>query len=318
MYLLIVIFCIVFLGNLCWYVFVFRNSYAIITPGLKPIYNVFIVHLISTLIFLVLATIGPVLSTYWNTDALCHIYGKYIGCILTFHHFLITLFSYSNIQLYDELSRGRFFCYKCASVFGSVGMFLWCIVMVVQVIVSDSGPAYSNGTTVCFEPNKYYYTTCVLSFLLLVLLNTMFIVVICVFGDGGEYDIPELKYQLRINKTIVPLIWSSTVFSYIAFLVMAPNLGNNGVWILFWSFVDNILNSMVMYWAIFGMGQNTEFMDATAERRGFVYFMGSCQSSEDLAVKLEAMGWSANEEADDRSSGAGRAVYFETHEYVCV
>jgi len=281
MYLLIIICSIGILGNFFWYAFVFRNSYAIVTPGLKPVYNIFMVHLISTLLFVFISIIRPILWSYWDSDVLCHFSGKYFAVIFTFHHILITLFSYYKVQLYDELSRGRIHYFKYISAFGSSGIFMWCLTLVVQLIVSDTGPAYSNGTKVCFLTNELYYATGALSFFFLVLLNSMFIAVICIFGDETEFDIPELQYQTRMNRTIVPLIWSSSVFAYIIFLVMAANIGNNGVWILFWSFGDNVLNSIVMYWAIFGMSQNTDFLDTNQAE---VYM--NCSFSESLETEL--------------------------------
>lgn len=263
----IVIFFTFFVISWGWLVFVLLKIYAIIVPGLRKLFYIFIVHLVILYPMMILYLVRPVWTAgmagiYHSVPILCHAHTRLGGICYVFSLYMPTLFNFCKIKFYFEVFGETSSTRMQSNVVFSLTILLL-FFLLLGVIRSKSDPFIENDTRLCFKfPD--FWVTAVLSILwFIVNAYTMFVS----FRHRSKRHplYPILEPQMKVNIYVVPVLFLSTAIARL--LPVVVHYGNYGD-MAFKTFtktmpalVDHLLNSCVMYWFLFGNAEINFMLD---------------------------------------------------------
>jgi len=249
-----------------WFVYVCRNSYQIILPGLQLAYIIWVVHFY----ILTFEVISLFLRPIWRSQPhdfifeepiVCKIWGKVLLFLVSLQHFLITAFSGEKVQLYLKF-------YSCSSLSKVFKVVIWLglIPNLGICIFYPSGPSIKDGEKRCGEIDTITQLCLSLSYFHWIVMNC---IMVCIFRFSKQFtndSFPSLQLQVQINRTILPWMFISSVL-FFSFFITHQFFGRNA-WIVFTfcicHFADGILNSCVMHYTLFG---HVEFLEKEEDIR---------------------------------------------------
>jgi len=249
-----------------WFVYVCRNSYQIILPGLQLAYIIWVVHFY----ILTFEVISLFLRPIWRSQPhdfifeepiVCKIWGKVLLFLVSLQHFLITAFSGEKVQLYLKF-------YSCSSLSKVFKVVIWLglIPNLGICIFYPSGPSIKDGEKRCGEIDTITQLCLSLSYFHWIVMNCIMVFIFRCSKQFTSESFQNLQHQIRINKKILPLIFLSSTIFFSVFIV--HQIFSRNEWILFtftmMHFVDSLLNNMLMHYTIFG---HVEFFKQEADIR---------------------------------------------------
>jgi len=243
--------------SVCWLLFVLWNVYFIVLPGTKRLYQIFIVHLLGHFLILFIACVRPVWNLdmfpiYFRVPTLCHIYSRVSTFLGVFMIFPPTLFGYYKIKLYVQIAEtGRDFLHRQEKLV-AIGIMSLFISIILATITQDSGPHLKDGVRLCFKYAPGWNVLLITTSWFLV--NT-YITYVCIrFKDMLGQHIPQISRQMLLNVYVIPPLFLTTLIArFIPTLTDScgsPELRH--FMRIVPPVIDNLLNSFMMYWFIFG------------------------------------------------------------------
>jgi len=265
--------CVVFIVlasiTFLWLLYVARNAYFIVLPGLKHSFYIWLIHLV----YMTLVCTSGIVRPAWTTEMsqvafdspfLCHFFGRFYSSITAFTSYSVTTYGFSKVKLYMTLARNKTLCLKALYISLFLGIILNGVVVLLCFITVKSGQTMENGYRFCVTINpiwvmaKYFEVVCY------IFLNIVIIGIFFKFRNLRDDSVPDLHNQMLINLYVVPFLFGTTIFIHLANIVIVPNTiktkDTGVVFYLLSNMVDNLLNNMAMYWNIFGT-INKDFYD---------------------------------------------------------
>jgi len=254
----------IFIGliSIFWLLFVLWNIYFIVLPGTKRLYQIFLVHLFAHLLILFINCVRPVWNLdmfpiYFRVPTLCHIYSRVSTFLGVFMIFPPTLFGYYKIKLYVQIvETGRDFLNWQVKLV-AIGIISLFISIILATITQDSGPHLKDGVRLCF---KYAPGWNILLITILWFLVNTYITYVCIrFKDMIGQHIPQISHQMLLNVYVLPPLFLTTLIA--RFIPTMTDSSGSPELRHFMRIVppviDNLLNSFMMYWFIFGNANMT-------------------------------------------------------------
>jgi len=172
--------------------------------------------------------------------------------------YVVSIFGFFKCKLYFALSEEST-CYKCIDRFLTIMFIIYGALIFVMFIMIDSGPNVDDGLRTCFTLSMLNFYFQVLSSFLFITLNIVMITIFYLMKNVRDDSIPGLQNQMLMNFYVIPFLFGTTLlicYCMIAFVSYATssNLDNSTpvFFYIFSSGFDNLINSVVMYWSIFG------------------------------------------------------------------
>jgi len=255
-----------------WLLFVLWNVYFIVLPGTKRLYQIFIFHLFGHFLILFMFCFRPVwdldmFPIYFRVPVLCHIYSRvstFLGVVMIIPP---TLFGYYKIKLYVQIAEtGRDLLHWQVKLV-AVGIISLFISIIIATITQDSGPHVKDGVRLCF---KYAPGWNVLLITTLWFLVNTYITYVCIrFKDMLAEDIPQISRQMLLNVYVIPPLFLTTLIA--RFIPTMTDSSGSPAFRHFMRIIppviDNLLNSFMMYWFLFG-NANMAFLISEERPRG--------------------------------------------------
>jgi len=249
---------IVFICVSClWLFYVIRNTYLIILPGLKQLFMIFITHFCFMYIHLIHVLIRPawqlnMASYFWDSQVLCHMYGRlgtFFGMVSLV---LATLFGFCKVRVYVQfMDKPNCVCMQMRIL--SCILFLWIATCTLSVIRTNSNRHITNGVKLCFRyPDPWLVQTVAFLWFLI----NAYIMCFCIIKRNLLLEkFPDVSHQMRLNLYVIPGIFVSTFISRLIGWYYDSQHSDKQVGLFLRIMpvqMDNLLNNAVMYWFLYG------------------------------------------------------------------
>lgn len=257
------VFWIVFAIVLCsWCIHLLRNGYVIILPGLRVLFVIFVTHLGYLYVQFFMTFARPAWSAdqsaiYWKYPVLCHVYGRLSSFLGMASLIFSTLFGFCKIRVYAQISdKPEELTIQMSFLQFTIA--IWIASCIVAVVMTGTGKIMVDDVRLCFEypPAWSIFTVTVLWFVI----NCYIIYVCFKYRNLRHVAIPNLQHQMLLNIYIIPAIFFSTLFLRLVGIWYDSTNPTNADLKNFLRVmppcVDNLLNSYVMYWFLYGKSQS--------------------------------------------------------------
>jgi len=246
-----------FILYFAWLALVITTFNAYITPGLTPLYRVFIIHFLFSSIYVFLMIFRPgwngnVVKTTFDSPVGCFFMGLLLNLSVLAGWLLVTYFNFLKFDFYytlmrDRLSFTRFVLRICLVFYlNSAIAFL---------IVEKHGPSHRYGYDNCGETNihgRILYQFCTV---ILFVINGIMAYTFWKYRHWKHDAILNIDHQLMVNVYLSPFLFFSTILcTFLGLMWQKEGMYKKGTYIsihLFEHLIDCFMNSMLMYYYIF-------------------------------------------------------------------
>jgi len=260
----LIAFVILTIITIFWVVYVASNMFCIVLSGLFPVFCIWIIHLMVTILTLFVCFV----RAPWNQDEpdfifktplLCVAMGFYLHNMTAFMGLLTTIFGFTKVKIYLTLTDSTF-CMQISYRLLRVALFFYGVAVLARMLSTDAGPLIFEGIHLCSNPHADAFQQCTMLTImfLFIFLNSSFIRIFFKFRNLQHDSIPELSSQMKTNLYIIPFIFFTTVILALLTLTFTAVTTSEGTddysptYFIYTSIIDNLLNNMAMYWNIFG------------------------------------------------------------------
>jgi len=254
-----------------WLGLVITTFFAYITPGLKRLYWIFLLHFLFSSIYVFLMVFRPgwngnVVNKTYDSKVECYIMGFSLNFVVLVAWFLVTYFNYLKFDFYYALLKTELNLTR----FGMrIAMVFYINSAIAFLLVEKHGPDHRHGYNNCGETNihgRFLYKLCTF---LLFLINVVLAYTFVYYRKWRHEAIINIEHQLMVNVYLSPLLFFSTVIcTILGILWQKKGMYKNGTYIsihLFEHLVDCFFNNMLMYYYIFELVESVPDSPEKAE-----------------------------------------------------
>jgi len=291
-----------------WLLYVARNAYFIVLPGLRQPFFIWLTHLIYMILVLVFGIIRPswdaeMSKLAYNSSFLCHFLGRLFSSVTAFSSYFVTTYGFSKVKLYMMLARDKTLCLTSLYTSLSIGVVLNGLVVLICFVTVNSGPTMENGYRFCTTFRPVWQIAKYMEVIFYIFLNVFTIGIFYKFRKLRDDSVPGLHSMMIINLYVVPFLFGTTIFIHLSNIVFFPVAERGGfpdsavTFYLLSNLFDNLLNSMGMYWNIFGtinmdfLDEDFDDMDISAELRELEAGGGNTLASESNDTRIPRAGY---------------------------
>jgi len=245
-----ILFCVSLLILGFWVVYVARNSFEIILPGLKISYYIFILHLAFLIISVLLSTFVRFHFPRSDYGLAFWIWPRVCKVILYLLWYFASMFGYQKAKIYLQMYIPGF-----KSFFSIVVHYLGAALCIVSVFATKTGGYSDNGNSnevqdaIISSLAQYVMSTlCIFHYLTC---NLVVLYVILRYVEPIKDSLPALEPQFQVHVRFVPFLVLSNCF-LVVILALHIIQKNNSLSILWpiW-FLDSLLNNAIMHYTVF-------------------------------------------------------------------
>jgi len=253
----IIIFSITLCILVCWIIYVVRNSFQIILPGLKSSYYIFFFHLallILTIVLIVSSFITFKLLSFDSVRFACWMWPRFVHLIVSVIWYSVTMFGYQKAKIYFQMYIPRFQAFFSIFVH-YVGVFLY-----IGLVCSMKTRRYRQGGYLfqaCVKQHGVYHMMFLLCIIHYLICNLVVLYVILHYAKPIRKSLQSLEPQFQINEKFVPLFVLSDIFVMLilctVYLSANKRFPGDTCFTIFWSmfFLDTLLNNAIMHYTVF-------------------------------------------------------------------
>jgi len=208
---LTLIFCAI---SLFWFLYVIKNIYFIIFPGLRKLFIIFLLHFVLFYYILFHSLIRPVWTAgvskfIYDRSWLCHFHGRLSTVTGLFELFLSTAFGYHKIVFYAQISDTNSImkCVRFLFVLYAIFMFLGATLM-------KSAPHMEQNIRLCFQYPPRWVNLGVSFIWVLLNSNITYMTFQSAHLRGPGFD--HLEREIKLNTLGIPiLVFTTAAMSYV-------------------------------------------------------------------------------------------------------
>lgn len=273
------------IGFSAWIVYARNNSYHIILGGLKPCYNIWIIHFFCLFLEYVydgtrpIWTLEPADYIYENNIG-CAIHGKVTAFFIVVPSFLATLFALSKAQIYIRVR------YPQWNTTFTNAVFIGVLPLMGYLISVGTGPTYKDDKKICMSQGIIDRLFLMIYLFYWVGVNLFMMIIFWLHVDLVDDSFPSLDHQIQLNRKWIPLLFA-TSFAVMATTIIAEtrSIVRSDLMVYFGFMLhvlDQTFNNMLMFHTIFG---HVPFLEeADKVRIGLELMVSQVEHMDDTAV----------------------------------
>jgi len=231
-----------------WRIFITFKSFGIVISGLQKPYIVFVAHSIN--IFLLIIAAISILETNHDGNS-CWIHGAILAFAFNLGNLLVTLFGFLKIQFYKTFYQLNVTQRQLLVIVKFLLLFWFFIqipfrLVVFEIVVDDSNYGCN------YVKNKATNCAILLMYLLFISAHCIIFSLSWQLRNVHNEDFPQLRTQIKLNLTVVPAIFFSTIIFHAIAQMWVRLAGFPNIEVMFTILLfDQIVNNVIMYITVY-------------------------------------------------------------------